>query len=101
MCFYECHSSLPAPSHSGFFYFLVAFPTLAIAWLCKVLEAVGAPEGFQNCVAAMYDALLHFDQYRGAIALVFLLDGHARGCAGLSPRIVIIRAWSSPIFGDF
>ena len=36
-----------------FFDLFATFPTLAIAWLFKVLEATGAPLGFRNYVEAM------------------------------------------------
>ena len=73
-------SSLP-PAILVFFDLLAAFPTLAIGWLFKVLEATGAPLGFRNYVEAMYDDLLHFVQYRGALFLFGLVtQGVVQGC---------------------
>lgn len=62
-----------------FFDLLAAFPILAIAWLFKVLESVGDPEGFRNCASAVYDDLLHFVRYTGC-ACAFCY-GHSRVCA--------------------
>ena len=73
-------SSLP-PAILVFFDLLVAFPTLAIAWLFQVLEATGAPLGFCIYVESMYIDLLHVIQYRGSMVLFGLAtQGVVQGC---------------------
>ena len=73
-------SSLP-PAILIFFDILAAFPTLALAWLFRVLEMTDAPHGFRVYVDMIYHDLLHYVQYRGSMTLFGIVtQGVVQGC---------------------